>query len=164
MSATIEWRALEPSSLYILLFAFHGLCHLSWLFPLIPLSRFLISPLSFSQEPSGVLSESPSPAWDERCIPYATATTTTTKPTLLLPDTETFVYPDLCLAVIAQNDGQSKAHHILGVKNKLKCAHPCIILCKASTFLVNVCSNNKPRKVLLSQQILSPRAEKAKII
>lgn len=45
-TATIAWRASEKSSLDVLLLsAFVGLCHLSRLSPLLPLSHFLISSL-----------------------------------------------------------------------------------------------------------------------
>lgn len=74
---------------------------------------------------SAMLSKSPLLVWNEHGIPDVYATTTR-KQTLLLPCTEASVYADLDLAVITQTDSQSKAHHTLWEKNKLK--SPCLCI------------------------------------
>lgn len=72
------------------------------------------------------LSESPSLLSDKHRSRHVCTTPATTKQTLLLPCTQTSIYPDLDLPVIVQTDSQSKVHHTLGAKNKLNSVRPCI--------------------------------------
>lgn len=123
MTGTIAWRASEESALYlllcrVLLFTDFPVC-ISW--PLPPLKAFSFPPSHFSHFFS-TPSESPlvccqsHPCWSEMNTVSLMSMQQQQQNKLLLPYTETSIYPDLDLAVIAQTDDQSKAHHTLGAK------------------------------------------------
>lgn len=111
--------------LQISLSVFIGLCHLSRLFSLLPPSHFLISSLRLLRALwCAVKVTLAGLRWTLYTGCLCNDSQKTNK--MLLPRTETSIYPDLDLAVIVRTDGQSKAHHTLGAKNKLKSARPCI--------------------------------------
>lgn len=105
-----------PFVKFFFFFAIHRFSCLHILASAASLGFYLHHIFSFLlREPSGVLSKS-TLVWCLRPWCLCNIPPTTIKQTLLFPCTETSIYPDLDLAVIALTDGQSKAHHSLGAK------------------------------------------------
>lgn len=86
-------------------------------------SHFLISPLLLLRALRRDVAVTLGGLWrmpNPRCLRNATGSNSK----LFLTFLQRHQFPtNLCLAVIIQTDGQSKAHHTLGAQNELKCAH-----------------------------------------